>query len=93
MINTIWLTLIVLGVLTGVATGTSADVTKAAIESAKRSSEYMSRIHRHYDHVGAASMKSLTLQGLQRWLAKIFAPVASLLFPFKCLGSTLRLLQ
>jgi spore maturation protein A len=80
MINTIWLTLIVLGVLTGVATGTSADVTKAAIESANEAVSIC------LGFIGIMTMWSGLMKiadsaGLTRWLAKIFAPVASLLFP------------
>jgi spore maturation protein A len=80
MINTIWLTLIVLGVLTGIATGTSAAVTTAAIESANRA------VNICLGFIGIMAMwnglmKIADSAGLTRWLAKLFAPVARLLFP------------
>ena len=80
MINIIWLTLIVVGVLTGVATGTSADVTKAAIESTNQA------VNICLGFIGIMTMWSGLMKiadaaGLTRWLAKVFAPVASLLFP------------
>jgi spore maturation protein A len=80
MINGIWLTLIVLGVLTGIATGTSAAVTTAAIESANRA------VNICLGFIGIMTMWSGLMKiaesaGLTRWLAKLFAPVARLLFP------------
>jgi spore maturation protein A len=80
MINTIWLTLIVLGVLTGIATGTSAAVTTAAIESANRAVSIC------LGFIGIMTMWSGLMKiadsiGLTRWLAKLFAPWARLLFP------------
>ena len=80
MINGIWLTLIVLGVLTGIATGTSDAVTTAAIESANRA------VNICLGFIGIMTMWSGLMKiaecaGLTRWLAKLFAPVARLLFP------------
>lgn len=80
MINTIWLLLIVLGVLTGIVTGTSADVTKAAIESANQA------VNICLGFVGIMTMWSGLMKiadsaGLTRRLAKLFTPVTRLLFP------------
>jgi len=79
MINTIWLLLIVLGVLTGIVTGTSADVTKAAIESANQA------VNICLGFVGIMTMWSGLMKiadsaGLTRRLAKLFTPVTRLLF-------------
>ncbi|HXL03992.1 MAG: spore maturation protein [Firmicutes bacterium] len=80
MINTIWLMLIVIGTLTGIATGTSADVTKAAIESANQA------VNICLGFIGIMAMwnglmKIADSAGLTKRLARIFAPVARLLFP------------
>lgn len=80
MINTIWLGLIVLGVFTGVVTGTSADVTRAAVQSAN------SAVSICLGFIGVMSMwgglmKIADSAGLTKWLARIFAPAAGLLFP------------
>ncbi len=80
MINTIWLMMIVLGVFTGIITGTSAEITRAAIESTN------SAVNICFGFIGVMTMWSGLMKiadsaGLTRWLATITAPVARLLFP------------
>jgi spore maturation protein A len=80
MINFIWLTLIVLGVVTGIATGTSGAVTAAAIEGGNQA------VNICLGFIGVMTiwsglMKIAESAGLTRWLARLFAPLAKLLFP------------
>ncbi|MFZ5925062.1 MAG: nucleoside recognition domain-containing protein [Bacillota bacterium] len=80
MINTVWLSLIAAGVITGLVTGTSETVTKAALESAGTAVALCLGL------LGVMAlwcgvMKVAQEAGIARWLARMVAPVARLLFP------------
>ncbi|MDI7247067.1 MAG: nucleoside recognition domain-containing protein [Bacillota bacterium] len=80
MANTVWLVLIAAGAVTGLATGTSEAVTRAALESAG------SAVTLCLGLIGVMAlwcgvMKIAEEAGIARWLARAVAPVARMLFP------------
>ncbi|MDK2930613.1 MAG: spore maturation protein [Bacillota bacterium] len=80
VVNSVWLSLIAAGVITGLLTGTSEAVTRAALESAG------SAVTLCFGLIGAMAlwcgvMKVAEEAGIARWLARMVAPAARLLFP------------
>ena len=80
MVNSIWLALIVLGVVTGILSGTSAQVTRGIIEGANQA------VNICLGFIGIMSLWSGLMRiaesaGLTRTLARFFAPLARWLFP------------
>lgn len=80
MVNAVWVSLIAAGVITGLLTGTSEAVTRAALDSAG------SAVTLCLGLVGAMAlwcgvMKIAEEAGIARSLARVVAPAARLLFP------------
>lgn len=80
MIDTVWLALITAGIITGLVTGMSEAVTKAALDSAG------SAVTLSLGFVGVMAlwcgvMKIAEEAGIARWLARMVAPAARVLFP------------
>ena len=80
VVNAVWLFLIAVGVVTGFLTGTSDEVTRAALESAG------SAVTLSFGLIGAMAlwcgiMRIAEEAGIARALARAVAPVAKVLFP------------
>jgi len=80
VVNAVWLVLIAAGVITGLVTGNGEAVTSAALESAG------SAVTLCFGLIGAMAlwcgvMKIAEEAGIARWLARMVAPPARVLFP------------